>query len=126
MGVSAIPDLKISEMLEMQRELFEPHKDKWHPMEPEYGRNFVLYMVEEIGECIAIIKKKGDRAIAENSAVREAFCEEMCDVLMYFSDALLRYGITADELSTAYLRKHERNMGRDFDEEYRRKFEEEK
>ena len=126
MGVSAIPDLKISEMLEMQRELFEPHKDKWHPMEPEYGRNFVLYMVEEIGECIAIIKKKGDRAIAENSAVREAFCEEMCDVLMYFSDALLRYGITADELSTAYLRKHEKNMGRDFDEEYRRKFEEEK
>ena len=124
--MSAIPDLKISEMLEMQRELFEPHKDKWHPMEPEYGRNFVLYMVEEIGECIAIIKKKGDRAIAENSAVREAFCEEMCDVLMYFSDALLRYGITADELSTAYLRKHERNMGRDFDEEYRRKFEEEK
>ena len=126
MGVSTIPDLKISEMLEMQRELFEPHKYKWHPMEPEYGRNFVLYMVEEIGECIAIIKKKGDRAIAENSAVREAFCEEMCDVLMYFSDALLRYGITADELSKAYLRKHERNMGRDFDEEYRRKFEEEK
>lgn len=121
-----MPDLKISEMLEMQRELFEPHKDKWHPMEPEYGRNFVLYMVEEIGECIAIIKKKGDRAIAENSAVREAFCEEMCDVLMYFSDALLRYGITADELSKAYLRKHERNMGRNFDEEYRRKFDEEK
>ena len=121
-----MPDLKISEMLEMQRELFDPHKDSWHPIEPEYGRNFVLYMVEEIGECIAIIKKKGDRAIAENSSVREAFCEEMCDVLMYFSDALLRYGITADELSTAYLRKHERNMGRNFDEEYRRKFEDEK
>ena len=121
-----MPDLKISEMLEMQRELFEPHKDSWHPMEPEYGRNFVLYMVEEIGECIAIIKKKGDRVIAENPAVREAFCEEMCDVLMYFSDALLRYGISAEELSEVYLRKHAKNMGRDFEGEYRRKFEEEK
>ena len=28
-----MPDLKISEMLEMQKELFEPHKDKW----PSHG-----------------------------------------------------------------------------------------
>ena len=45
---------------------------------------------------------------------------------MYFSDALLRYGISAEELSEVYLRKHAKNMGRDFDGEYRRKFEEEK
>lgn len=27
-------------------------------MRPEYGRNFILYMIEEIGETIAIIKKR--------------------------------------------------------------------
>lgn len=56
-------DLKISDMMQLQRELFEPHKEKWHPMEPEYGRDFILYMMEEVGETIAILKKKGDRPL---------------------------------------------------------------
>lgn len=120
-----MPDLKISEMLEMQKELFEPHKDKWYPLEPEYARNFILFMVEELGEAIAVIKKKGDFAIMEKPAVRNAFCEEMSDVLMYFNDTLLRYGITADEISEAYIRKHEKNMGRDYSAEYAKKFLEE-
>ena len=42
-------------------------------------------MVEEIGEVIAILKKKGSTAIAEDPAVREAFLGEMADVLMYFT-----------------------------------------
>ena len=53
-------DLSISQMMHMQKELFEPHKDVWHPIEPEYGRDFILYMIEEIGEVIAILKKKGN------------------------------------------------------------------
>lgn len=116
-------DLKISDMMEMQRTLFEPHKDKWPPMTPEYGRDFILFMIEEIGESIAILKKKGDSAVMENEAVRRAFLEEMCDVMMYFHDTLLRYGVTAEEFSRAYLDKHCQNMGRDYDEEYRRKYE---
>lgn len=117
-----MPDLKISEMLSMQKELFEPHKDKWSPMEPEAGRNFLLFMVEEMGEAIAIIKKKGDRAIMDDENVRSAFCEEMADVLMYYNDTLLRYGITADEISGAYIKKHEKNMGRDYAGEYEKKY----
>lgn len=105
-----MPDLKISEMLEMQKELFEPHKDKWPPMTPEAGRNFLLFMVEEMGEAIAIIKEKGDKAIMDDPNVRAAFCEEMADVLMYYHDTLLRYGITAEEISDAYLEKHAKNM----------------
>lgn len=31
-------DLKISDMMRMQKELFELHKDTWSPMEAEYGR----------------------------------------------------------------------------------------
>ena len=119
-----MPDLKISEMLLMQKELFEPHKDKWPPMEPEAGRNFLLFMVEEMGEAIAIIKKKGDKAIMDDKKVRAAFCEEMADVLMYYNDTLLRYGVTAEEISNAYLEKHAKNMGRDYSEEYKNKYKE--
>ena len=37
---------------------FLRHKGEWSPMESEYGKDFLLYMVEEIGEVIAILKKK--------------------------------------------------------------------
>lgn len=107
-------DLKISEMMRLQQELFELHKDKWSPIKPEYGRQFFLWMMEEMGEAIAIIKKKGDRAIMEEPIVRAAFCEEMSDVLMYYHDILLRYNITAEEISNAYQQKHDRNMKRDY------------
>ena len=46
-------------MMDRQKILFEQNKAKWSPMEPAYGRNFLLWMFEEMGECIAIIKKKG-------------------------------------------------------------------
>ena len=59
-------NINISEMMEMQKELWEIHKDKWSPMEAKYGRNFLLWMIEEMGEAISIIKKKGDNAIMKN------------------------------------------------------------
>lgn len=115
-------DLSISEMMCLQRALFEPHKDKWHPMEPEYGKDFILYMVEEIGEAIAVIKKKGSGAIMEDSAVRAAFLAEMADVLMYYNDCLLRYHVTPEEISEAYLKKHGVDMARDYTKEYEEKY----
>lgn len=75
-------------------------------------------MIEEIGECIAILKKKGDAAVVENPAVRAHFIEETADVLMYFIDTLLHYQITPEELSRAYAAKHDRNMARDYSGEY--------
>ena len=115
-------DLSISQMLHLQQELYEPHKDIWHPMEPEYGKDFVLYMVEEIGEVISIIKKKGSTAIAEDPAVREAFLGEMADVLMYYHDVLLRYHVTAEEISQAFAEKHSFDMQRDYTKEYEEKY----
>ena len=53
-------------------------------MEAKFGRNFILWMMEEMGKCIAIIKKKGDSAIMREASVREAFVEEMSDVSMYY------------------------------------------
>lgn len=115
-------DIKVSDMLNMQMDLYELHKDTWSPLEAKYGRNFILWMMEEIGECISIIKKKGDVAIMEDEHVRKAFCEEMSDVLMYFNDTLLRYKITADEISSSYINKHKKNLGRNYIKEYKSKY----
>ncbi|HWR18697.1 MAG TPA: dATP/dGTP pyrophosphohydrolase domain-containing protein [Clostridia bacterium] len=50
----------------------------------------------------------------------------MSDVLMYFTDTLLRYGVTPEELSAAYVNKHERNIKRNYPGEYSRKYGDEK
>lgn len=117
-------DIKISEMMGMQKELWEVNKESWSPMEAKYGRNFLLWMIEEMGEAISIIKKKGDNEIMTNEEVRKAFVEELSDVLMYYNETLLRYGITANEISTAYIEKHNKNMKRNYKEEYKKIFEE--
>ena len=44
-------DIKISDMMRMQVNLWEQHKDTWSPMEAKFGRNFILWMMEEMGEC---------------------------------------------------------------------------
>ena len=111
-------DLKVSEMMDMQKKLYALHEKEWSPMTAEYGRDFILWMVEEIGESVAIIKKKGDAAIMDDPAVRADFLEEMSDVLMYYNDALLRYGVTPEEISRAYVGKHMRNVGRNYKKEY--------
>ncbi len=115
-------DLSISQMMQLQRELFEPHKDQWHPMEPEYGKDFILFMIEEVGEVIAILKKKGSTAVMEDPAVRKAFLSEMADVLMYYHDILLRFHVTPEEISDAYAKKHGIDMRRDYDSEYKEKY----
>ncbi len=115
-------DLSIHQMMQLQQELFEPHKDKWHSMEPEYGKDFILYMIEEIGEAIAILKKKGTGAVMDDPAVREAFLSEMADVLMYYHDILLRFHVTAEEISEAYAKKHRIDMARNYEGEYKEKY----
>lgn len=107
-------DLKVSDLMKMQVDLWEKYREAWDPMEAKYGRHSLLWMIEEIGEVIAIIKKKGDGAIMENSIVRQSFLEELSDVIMYFIDTLLRYGITPHEISGAYIKKHIYNMERDY------------
>lgn len=112
--------LSIERMMQMQTALWEKHRDSWSPMEPAYGKNFILWMMEEVGEVIAIIKKKGSEDIMQDPAVRSHFVEELSDVLMYYFDTLLRYGVTPQEISEAYCAKHSRNMGRDYEKEYQK------
>ena len=48
----------------------------------------------------------------ENADVRTHFIEEMADVMMYYNDVLLCYGISIEELSKVYREKHQKNMDR--------------
>ena len=107
-------DLKISELVEMQNTLQNRMKDKWLSIIPENGHFSLLWMYEEMGEMVAIIKKRGKNAIMSDEIVRSAFIEELSDTLMYFIDLMTCYGVSADELSKAFITKHEKNMSRDF------------
>lgn len=105
-------DFSINEMQEMQKALQERYKHKWEPICPEIGQNKLLWMIGEIGEVIDIVKKHGGTTAATNEALRKDLIEEMADVLMYYNDVMLCYGITAEELKQAYSEKFQKNMKR--------------
>lgn len=111
-------DLKISEIMLLQEKLQEKYSGIWMKLVPENGRNSLLWMVEELGEVISIIKKRGDSDIMNEPGVREAFVEEMADMLMYYHDVLICYDISAEEISEAFLKKNSKNMKRDFVKEH--------
>ena len=105
-------DFTINEMQEMQKLLQEKYKDKWEPIEPETGKNKLLWMIGEIGEVIDIVKKNGGIKASVDVTLRQNLIEEMADVLMYYNDVMLCYGISAKELKQSYQSKFERNMKR--------------
>lgn len=105
-------NFSINEMQSMQKELQDKYKEKWERICPETGKNKFLWMIGEIEEVIDIIKKNGDKSAVADSSVREHLIEEMADVLMYYNDVMLCYGITEDELKQAYIEKFQKNMKR--------------
>ncbi len=42
--------------------------------------------------------------------LRKQLVEELADVLMYYNDVLLCYGISSEELKSAYVEKFQKNM----------------
>lgn len=104
--------LDVNEMRNMQAELQEKYLAQWGGVHPRRARDQLLWMLIEAGEAADIIKKQGDDAIMDDASARHAFTEEMCDVMMYFHDVLLCYGITPEEFEQVYREKHERNMHR--------------
>lgn len=105
-------DFSIGEMQQMQKVLQETYKNKWEPICPAAGQNKLLWMLGEIGEVIDIVKKHGGEAAAQEQALRAALVEELADVLMYYNDVLLCYGISPEELKRAYTEKFEKNLKR--------------
>ena len=105
-------DFGVNEMLEMQKALQEKYKDIWKPICPERGKDQLLWMIGEVGEVVDIIKKNGPEKTSEDIELRKRLVEEMADVLMYYNDVLLCYGISAEELRESYIRKFKKNMER--------------
>ena len=105
-------DFSINEMQEMQKVLQDKYKHKWEPICAEIGQNKLLWMIGEIGEVIDIVKKHGGTKASTDEALRKDLVEEMADVLMYYNDVMLCYGISADELKQVYTAKFEKNMTR--------------
>ena len=105
-------EFTLNEMQEMQRALQEQYKHKWEPICPEAGQNKLLWMIGEIGEVIDIVKKNGAQKASSDETLRKDLIEEMSDVLMYYNDVMLCYGISVEELSKVYKEKFERNMKR--------------
>ena len=105
-------DFSINEMLEMQRDLQEKYKDRWRPICPDRGKDQLLWMIGEIGEVIDIVKKHGGENACQDEELRRKLIEELADVLMYYNDVLLCYGISAEELKRSYTGKFEKNMKR--------------
>lgn len=108
-------DARIGELLELQHRL-AVEKGWIADRVPEKGHMSLLWSIDELGEVIAILKKKGAAAVMENESVRAHFTEEIADVFMYLFDMMECYGITAEEFSEAYLAKFRRNLDRDWRE----------
>ena len=107
--------MELSAFLKMQHDL-AVEKGWIYDRTPEGGPFSLLWSMDELGEAISIIKKKGSYGIMENPAVREHFIEEVADHLMYVFDMMECYSITAEEFETVYVKKFERNMGRSWSE----------
>ena len=105
-------DFGVGEMLGMQKALQEKYRDIWKPICPDRGKDQLLWMIGEIGEVIDIIKKHGGEIASRDPALRAHLIEELADVLMYYTDVLLCYGVSAEELKEAYIGKFKTNMVR--------------
>ena len=69
-------------------------------------------MIGETGDVIDIVKKYGDVKATNDAELRKDLVEEMADVLMYYNDVMLCYGISANELKQSYTKKFAKNMTR--------------
>ena len=104
--------LDFHDMQEMQQALQSRYAGWWEPIDPEHGKNKILWLMAELGEAIQVVKRHAAQEVMTKGEVRHDLVEEMADVLMFYNDVLLCYGITPKELEEVYRAKHEKNMTR--------------
>lgn len=114
-------DLKVSQMMEYQRQLQAAHPE-WGGLPPEHAKEQMLWGVAEIGEASQLIKKLGEKRVKEDPQIRADFIEEIGDAMMYLWDALMCFGVDAGEFSRIYSAKFERNIHRDWVREHAEKY----
>jgi len=106
-------DLRISDMYAIQRALQARHPE-WGGLHPGRAKDQLLWMIGEAGEVIDILKKCKLQDVQNNPELRARFVEEAVDVMMYMNEVCMCLGITPEEFSDAYFRKHLYNMKRDY------------
>ena len=104
--------LDMEEMREMQQKLQAQYAGWWEPVDPDHGKNKLLWLLAELGEAIQVVKRHPAEEITKPGEVRHDFVEELADVIMYFNDVLLCYDIAPEEFAQIYRNKHARNMTR--------------
>lgn len=104
--------LDMKDMREMQQALQARYAGWWESVDPEHGKNKLLWMLAELGEAIQVVKRHPAEEIAQPGEVRCDFVEELADVLMYFNDILLCFDVSPEEFEEVYRAKHARNMTR--------------
>ena len=109
-------DLRISELINMQRELQTLHPE-WGGTPPERAQAQLLWAIGEMGEVIDIFKKRALHEIMDDPLIRRHMVEELSDVEMYLCDIMLCLGITPEEYSEVHYLKHEKNMKRNYKSE---------
>lgn len=106
-------DITFGEMFALQQQLQDAHP-QWGGYYPERGKDSLLWAFEEMGEVVAIFKKKGTKQIMADPEVRSCFLEETADVLMYLCDMLRCMDVEPGEIADAFRGKFDYNMHRDW------------
>jgi len=109
-------NISILDALNKSKELSDKHE--W-PRNTDEAKLLMLYMIEELGESIALIKKKKNQDLLVDGLHRERFVEELTDVFMYYTDILNCYNISSEEFSNAYLKKMNKNLKRDYETDHK-------
>lgn len=104
--------LNIQDMMAMQSELHALHEGEWTPRVPQHAKDFLLYSVAELGEVAQVFQKHGWEEAAVPGTVRDHLMEETGDVFMFLFDMLSSMGVTPEEFSATYARKHAFNIRR--------------
>lgn len=115
-------NLRVSDMLALQRELQALHPNWGAVNDPEKGFKWLLWLVGEVGEVVDVVKKNEPAHLMQPGLARERLVEELTDVAMYFHDVLNIYGITPEEFSRAYYGKMQRNLRRDYHAEHKERY----
>lgn len=106
-------DITFGEMFALQQQLQDAHP-QWGGYFPERGKESLLWTFEEMGEVVAIFKKKGPQQIMSDPEVRSCFLEETADVLMFLCDMLRCMDVQPEEIAGAFRGKFDYNMHRDW------------
>jgi len=106
----------VKEIAENQHRFQTQYAHKWGGYSPERAARLLAWLYGELGEVGDIIKKQGNDKIMQDEAVRNHFIEELCDVMMYWHDVWLSFGIKPDEVEQIYRQKYMQRLAVEMDD----------